>query len=53
MVVNVTVSYMLLLELVFGYVKQDSFEQMLKLQRMLVGQPEIVKAGRVSVTVDH
>ncbi|KAJ7351870.1 FYVE, RhoGEF and PH domain-containing protein 5 [Desmophyllum pertusum] len=26
--------------------KMDSFEQMLKLQRMLVGHPEIVKAGR-------
>ena len=25
---------------------------MLKLQRMLVGHPEIVKAGRVSITVD-
>lgn len=38
----------LLLIHVFVCVKQDSFEQMLKLQRMLVGHPEIIKAGRVS-----
>lgn len=37
--------------LISCFVQQDSFEQMLKLQRMLVGHPEIVKAGRVSETV--